>query len=132
MEPRAKIESRRRTEMSINLHFLSSILLRESKWKLRWCAPSLASKVPRILAISAPRVLGMFRISAEGAAPPGERLPRCNYGVRCGSLLHPVHNGAQHVETVERRAAAAVRHSRHQEQSAPFGYLVGSAVGSAQ
>jgi len=78
-----------------------------------WCAPSLASKVSRILAVFTPCVLGMLGVGAQWPAPPGERLSCCDHGIRRSSLLHPAHDGAQHIETIQRRTPTAMRHSRH-------------------
>src|SRR5512139_1702312 len=45
------------------------------------------------------------------------------------ALLHPVHDGAHHVEAVERAlATAAVAHARHQEQPAPARHRRGAVV----
>ncbi len=63
-------------------------------------------------------------IGAQRTAPSGERSSSGRYRLGRLSLFHPVHRRGQHVETIQRRAAAAaVPHTGRKEQAAPLLHL---------
>src|SRR5271170_4285627 len=101
---------------SIKLSFRNVISFRVA-WLL------FAHKVVRVVRITAARVLGMLRIRAQRTAASREGRPRGHYAVRSHTLLHPIHNRAQHVEAIQRRAPTlTVPHAGHEVEPAPGCY----------
>ena len=86
-------------------------------------------EVAGVLGVPGSGVLRVFWIGAERAAAAGECLTGGDNGIGRCAFLDPIDDGAEHVEVIERRAAAAMSHSGHQEDAAPFSNLVGAAVG---
>ena len=92
----------------------------------------LASEVAGVLGVTGSGVLGVFWICTEWAAAAGECVA-CGYD-RIGlcAFFDPVHDSAEHVEMIERRATAAVRHPGNEENTAPRGNLLGASIGFSE
>src|SRR5690349_1429903 len=75
-------------------------------------------------------VLRMRGISTQGTAAPRKCPPRRHNRIGCLILLHPIHRRAQHVEAIERRAAAgAMAHAGRKKEAAPIPNLRRAPVG---
>src|SRR5450631_3021228 len=89
----------------------------------------LALEVAGILRVPGSAVLRVLWKRTQRAAAARECLTGGGDGIRRGALFDPIDNSRQHVEVIERGAAAAVGHTGHEEHAAPLGNLVGAAVG---
>ena len=89
----------------------------------------LAAKVFRRLCVAAAAILGVLRICTQGSASPGKCGPRRHDLLWRMALLHPVNNGGEHVETIQRRLpSCAVAHAWDQEEATPVADGAGSIV----
>src|SRR5258708_39216181 len=80
-----------------------------------------ARVVPAIFWIARAVVLRMRGVGAQRTAAPRKGPSGRHHRVGALALLHPFDCGAQHVEAVERGAAApAMAHARGKEQPAPI------------
>ena len=83
-----------------------------------------------VLRIARALILRVRRISAQRAAASGERASGGIHRIRRGALFHPVRDGGQHVEGIERSGtAAAVAHAGRKEKPAPVLHFRRPAVG---
>src|ERR1035441_5582404 len=81
----------------------------------------LALEVTGVLGVTVSVVLGVFWIGAQRAAATGECCAGGDNEIRRRALLDPVDYGAEHVEAIERRPAAAMFHPGHEKDAAPGG-----------
>src|SRR5574340_621107 len=70
-------------------------------------------------------------IRAEGTAAPRKVVARCGDRIRRRAFFHPIYNGGEHIEFVERRrTAAAMAHARYKEDAAPVFHQIEAAIGA--
>jgi hypothetical protein len=81
-----------------------------------------AAVVRRLARVAAAAIVSMCRKRAQRAALTRNRFSRGDHTFRRVARFNPLDDGAQHVELIDRaRAAAAMSHAGHEEQTAPVG-----------
>src|SRR5687767_13456559 len=83
------------------------------------CRPLLAAfEVGGVFRIALPLVLRMLGIRAKRTSAARKGGTGSDDGLRRLALLHPVDDGAEQIEPLQRGATAAMAHSRHGKQAA--------------
>src|SRR5437868_2837419 len=88
-----------------------------------------ANEIPGVLRITVTRVLRMRGIGAQRTRASGRRSAFSDDGVGCLSTLHPIDDGAQHVEAVCRGGTAGtVAHSGNEKEATPILHILDPAI----